>query len=72
MSQAVLFEIGAVIFVVVSTAVFWYGLTWFRDWQDSDEAQADLIVAPELANVRAEPFSDQGRGAGTSASANAA
>ncbi len=72
MSQAVLFEIGAVIFVVVSTAVFLYGLTWFRDWQDSDEARAEVSLAPEPADVRAERITDQGRGAGTHASADAA
>ena len=38
MSQTFLFCIGAVIFVAVSTAVFLYGLTTFRDWQDRDEA----------------------------------
>ncbi len=42
MSQTVLFEIGAVIFVAVSTAVFLYGLTIFREWQDRDEAQAQV------------------------------
>jgi hypothetical protein len=41
MSQTVLFELGAVIFVAVSTAVFIYGLTMFRDWQDRDD-----VVAP--------------------------
>ena len=40
MSQAVLFAIGAVIFVAVSTAVFLYGLTAFGDWQYRDETQA--------------------------------
>ena len=39
MSQTVLFEIGAVIFVAVSTAVFLYGLTIFRDWQDRDDTR---------------------------------
>ena len=45
MSQTVLFEIGAVIFVAVSTAVFLYGLTMFRDWQDRDETQARSLPA---------------------------
>ena len=40
MSQTFLFGIGAVIFVAVSTAVFLYGQTIFRDWQDRDEDQA--------------------------------
>jgi hypothetical protein len=41
MSETVLFEIGAVIFVAVSTAVFLYGLMEFRDWQDRDDTRAD-------------------------------
>ena len=45
MSQTVLFEIGAVIFVAVSTAVFLYGLTTFREWQDRDEASI-LVSLP--------------------------
>ena len=50
MSQTVLFEIGAVIFVAVSTAVFLYGLTIFRDWQDRDETviEASLPADREL------------------------
>jgi hypothetical protein len=44
MSQTILFEIGAVIFVAVSTAVFLYGLTFFRDWQDRDETRAPRRV----------------------------
>ena len=44
MSQTVLFEIGAVIFVAVSTAVFIYGLTMFRDWQDRDDTAAQVGV----------------------------
>ena len=44
MNQTVLFEIGAVIFVAVSTAVFLYGLTIFRDWQDRDEAGTNLTI----------------------------
>jgi hypothetical protein len=39
MSQTLLFELGAVIFLAVSTAVFLYGLVVFRDWQDRDDAQ---------------------------------
>ena len=42
MSQTVLFELGAVIFVAVSTAVFIYGLTMFRDWQDRDDTTAQV------------------------------
>jgi hypothetical protein len=49
MSQTVLFEIGAVIFVVVSTAVFLYGLTIFRDWQDRDETQTRVRVPADEA-----------------------
>ena len=44
MSQTVLFELGAVIFVAVSTAVFIYGLTMFRDWQDRDDTAAQVGV----------------------------
>ena len=43
MSQALLFETGAVIFIAVVTALFLYGLAEFKDWQDRDdtETQAD-------------------------------
>lgn len=44
MSQTVVFEIGAVIFVGVTTAVFLYGLMWFREWQDRDDVQAAIDV----------------------------
>ena len=44
MSQTILFEIGAVIFVAVSTAVFLYGLTIFRDWQDRDETRTQVSL----------------------------
>jgi hypothetical protein len=50
MSETVLFEIGAVIFVAVSTAVFLYGLMIFRNWQDRDDTRADADLpagAPE-------------------------
>ena len=47
MSQTVLFEIGAVIFVAVSTAVFIYGLTVFRDWQDRDDTAAQVVFRAE-------------------------
>ena len=50
MSETVLFEIGAVIFVAVSTAVFLYGLMIFRNWQDRDDTRADTDLpagAPE-------------------------
>jgi hypothetical protein len=41
MSQTLVFEIGAVIFLAVVTAVFLYGLMAFRDWQDRDATRAD-------------------------------
>jgi hypothetical protein len=44
MSQTILFEIGAVIFVAVSTAVFLYGLTIFRDWQYRDETRTQVSL----------------------------
>ena len=47
MSQTVLFEIGAVIFVAVSTAVFLYGLTIFRDWQDRDDTRSGWVSERE-------------------------
>jgi len=37
MSEAVIFQIGAVIFVAVSTVVFLYGMSTFRDWEDLDD-----------------------------------
>lgn len=46
MSQAVLFGIGAVIFVAVSTAVFLYGMTIFRDWQSRDETRTREQSSP--------------------------
>jgi len=55
MSQTVLFEIGAVIFVAVSTAVFVYGLMIFRDWQDRDEARTlrSLSTSDDLLTIDA-------------------
>ena len=43
MSQALLFEIGAVIFLAVVTALFLYGLAEFKDWQDRDDHRADTV-----------------------------
>ena len=42
MSETLLFEIGAVIFLAVVTAVFLYGLMVFRDWQDRDDAVIEV------------------------------
>lgn len=39
MSQTLLFETGAVIFIAVVTALFLYGLAEFKDWQDRDDTQ---------------------------------
>ena len=47
MNQTILFEFGAVIFVAVSTAVFIYGVTMFRDWQDRDDTAAGAGVPNE-------------------------
>jgi len=49
MSQTLLFEIGAVIFLTVVTAVFLYGLAEFQDWQDRDDNRADLVRDTERA-----------------------
>ena len=51
MSQAVLFVIGAVIFVAVSTAVFLYGLTAFGDWQDRDETRVQGSATGATGNA---------------------
>jgi hypothetical protein len=42
MSEYVLFDIGAVIFAVVSTSVLLYGFALFRNWDD-DPDRAELI-----------------------------
>lgn len=47
MSKTLLFEIGAVIFVALSTVVFLYGLAIFRDFQARD----DIESAAELARI---------------------
>lgn len=38
MSLAVLFSIGAVVFVITMTGVFLFGLTQFDHWRARDEA----------------------------------
>ncbi len=48
MSKALLFEIGAVIFVALSTVVFLYGLAIFRDFQARDDVES----AAELALIQ--------------------
>ena len=64
MSETLLFEIGAVIFLAVVTAVFLYGLMAFRDWQDRDDTSADggqrarvdeRLVTAALQNSVVEP-----------------
>jgi hypothetical protein len=54
MSQTLLFEFGAVIFLAVSTAVFLYGLVAFRDWEHRDDvlAEADELVRVEERSLR--------------------
>jgi hypothetical protein len=42
MSETLLFEIGAVIFLAVVTAIFLYGLMAFRDWQDRDDTATEV------------------------------
>ena len=51
MSQTLLFEIGAVIFLTVVTAVFLYGLAEFQDWQDRDDNRADSVRDSERATT---------------------
>ena len=51
MSQTVLFEIGAAIFLTVVTAAFLYGLAEFQDWQDRDDNQADALRDPTAATT---------------------
>ena len=54
MSQAVIFQIGAVVFVAVTAAVFLYGMSVFREWQDRDDTPADVgdaVDMPEGSNV---------------------
>ena len=52
MSEAVVFQIGAVIFVAVSAVVFLYGMSAFRDWEDDDDTRAD----DRLLDGAAEPI----------------
>lgn len=44
MSETVLFEIGAVIFLAVVTALFLYGLAEFTNWQHRDDARIDAVL----------------------------
>ena len=53
MSEAVVFQIGAVIFVAVSTVVFLYGMSTFRDWEDLDD---DPRADDGLRDGAAEPI----------------
>ena len=63
MSQTLLFEIGAVIFLAVVTALFLYGLAEFKDWQDRDDSRADAIRDTEHAGtVTAMPVPDHTAG----------
>ncbi len=43
MSQTVIFEIGAVIFVAVAAAVFLYGFTVFGSFQRPDDDRALVL-----------------------------
>ncbi len=42
MSEAVIFQIGAVVFVAVTAAVFLFGMSVFREWQSRDDDRADV------------------------------
>ena len=61
MSQTLLFEIGAVIFLTVVTAVFLYGLAEFQDWQDRDDNRADAARDTEHATTVAAIAGPHGR-----------
>ena len=59
MSQTLLFEIGAVIFLAVVTALFLYGLAEFKDWQDRDDLRADAVRDTDhTGSVSAGPVPD--------------
>ena len=63
MSQTLLFEIGAVIFLAVVTALFLYGLAEFKDWQDRDDQRADAVRdADHAVPVTAGPVPDSTAG----------
>lgn len=52
MSQTVIFEIGAVIFVAVAAAVFLYGFMAFGSFQQPDDARALVLDdVEELASA---------------------
>jgi hypothetical protein len=42
MSQSVIFEFGAVVFVAVTAAVLLFGMSVFQEWQDRDDIRADI------------------------------
>ena len=52
MSEAVIFQIGAAIFVAVSTVVFLYGMSSFRNWEDIDD---DMPAHDGLRDGAAQP-----------------
>ena len=49
MSEGILFAFGAVVFICVSTAVFMYGLLWFRIREQLDDE-----ATKRLEHVRVE------------------
>lgn len=51
MSEAVIFEIGAVIFAFVTTAVFLYGRAVFVDLEERDEARQHVAVPFEMTRI---------------------
>lgn len=46
MSLALLFSIGAVVFVIAMTGVFLFGLTQFEHWRARDDAAARAAHPP--------------------------
>lgn len=46
MSLALLFSIGAVVFVIAMTGVFLFGLSLFEEWQARDDEAARLARPP--------------------------
>ena len=79
MSEAAIFQIGAAIFVVVTTAVLLYGYSWFRSLQQPDDRPGapatarveELLPVIDLAHEaeaqQAGPGEERGRSLGSAA-----
>ncbi len=52
MNETLLFGIGSVIFVAVSTGVFLYGLLWFRTREELDDRAATQLAVVPLVDRR--------------------